>query len=259
MAEFRQIEISDERRLPPYSYFLLWLILFQIILFAGYALVREGYLNRVLEADRSMISLVIAFVFLAASMHCAVHLFLSNRLLLRAADLLDERNGCSDKLCGKTEAGELVDKYVNEMGRALHAKDDKTRGIDQANYIFEIYVDRLRSPLELGSFIIDVLIRLGLIGTIIGFIMMLQSFVSGPSPTEENIQELLITMSTGMGTALYTTFAGLVASTLLGLQHQLLSRSTEGVIAALIRLSDVSYLEGLDDAALGLVVGDQKG
>ncbi|GJM02523.1 MAG: hypothetical protein DHS20C08_10240 [Rhodomicrobium sp.] len=243
MTKFRKIQISDERAQPPYASFLLWLVLFNIILFAFYALVREGYLQKVLEGDRSMISLVIAFVFLAASLHCALYLFRSSGLLLRSAELLDGQriggvNDQGNETGVEPDRDGLVDQYVNEMAAATSANAAERRGIDQANYIFEIYVDKLRSPLELGNFVIDVLIRLGLIGTIIGFIMMLQSFVSGPSPTEENIQELLITMSTGMGTALYTTFAGLVASTLLGVQHQLLSRNIEGVIAALIRLSD---------------------
>ena len=120
--------------------------------------------------------------------------------------------------------------------------DDAQPQIDQANYVFEIYVDRLRTPSELGSFLSDVLIRLGLIGTIVGFIMMLSSFVTGPAPSDDNIQELLITMSTGMGTALYTTFAGLVGSTLLSIQHKLLSGTVEQVIAGLIRLSRQDYL-----------------
>lgn len=242
MNQFRKIQVSDERSAPPYANFLLWLILFNVVLFAGYALWREGYAAKVLEADRSMISVVIALVFVAASVHVAVHLFRSSRLLGRAAALLDGRVQQGDRSQGGAvvDGAGLVDDFILEMGAATIG--EQRAGIDQANYIFEIYVDKLRSPLELGSFIIDVLIRLGLIGTIIGFIMMLQSFVSGPSPTEENIQELLITMSTGMGTALYTTFAGLVASTLLGLQHQLLSRNVEGVVAALIRLSDTGHL-----------------
>lgn len=254
MSDARRLEVADERMMPPYAGFLLWLVMFNVVLFAGYVLVSEGYLARVLAGDRSYISLVIAFVFVAASLHAAVHIFRTGGLLLRAADLLD--GAAVEALSGPMQ---LIDNYVVEMGAASEAGpapekgegaalSPRRGGLDQANYVFEIYVDKLRAPLELGSFIIDVLIRLGLIGTIIGFIMMLQSFVSGPSPTEENIQELLITMSTGMGTALYTTFAGLVASTLLGLQHQLLNRNVEGVVAALIRLSSPSHLKRVPGA-----------
>ncbi len=265
MNQFRKIQVSDERSQPPFTHFLVWLILFNVVMFAGYAMWREGYVAKVLEADRSMISLVIALVFVAASIHVAVHLFRTSLLLGRAAALLDghrldgqrldgQRNGAQKgrRVDGGVafDGGGLVDDFVLEMGAATTG--EQGAGIDQANYIFEIYVDKLRSPLELGSFVIDVLIRLGLIGTIIGFIMMLQSFVSGPSPTAENIQELLITMSSGMGTALYTTFAGLVASTLLALQHQLLNRNVEGVVAALIRLSDTRHLR----RAVGGVAGE---
>ena len=119
MTEFRKIEISDERLMPPYTSFLLWLVLFNVILFASYVLVREGYLTRVLESDRSMISLVIAFVFLAASLHCAVHLFFSSRLLLRAAELLDGQTQKGTSPGQRPPRDGLVDQYVSEMSRAV--------------------------------------------------------------------------------------------------------------------------------------------
>lgn len=206
----------------------------------------NGYIEKVLEADRSYISLLIAAIFLAASFYCAIHIFKTGQNLIRAENIISNENEHLDQASDSTS---LVDNYILEIAKTQsRPKSEKTDGgIDQASYIFEIYIDELRSPAEIMDFIIDVLIRLGLIGTIIGFILMLQSFVSGPSsslsPSAENIQELLITMSSGMGTALYTTFAGLVASTLLGIQQMLLNKNVERVIAALIRISDVGKIK----------------
>ncbi len=222
---------AERSEVPPYWSFLVWLLFASVLLFIGFVLVREGLWERVLEADQSKISILIVAVFVAASCYVAVQLFKVCGLFEHTLELLGQRPGAPAR-AGLT----LVDHYLREMGRLPHG--ERAGGIDQPSYVFEIYVDKLRGPLEIVGFWSDTLIRLGLIGTIVGFIMMLQSFVSGPSPSEENIQTLLITMSKGMGTALYTTFAGLVASTLLGLQQQLLSRTVENVIAGLIRLSD---------------------
>lgn len=241
---------------PPYIGFLIWFLLVNVILFCGFVGYWEGLWQKVLSTDQSKITVLIVGVFMAASLYLGVHLYRVGGSLERVRLLLDRAVVGSgdaariDETCeieGRAfegrgveargvEGSAFVDRFLEELHAAPPGKG--ATGIDQRHYIFEIYVDRLRGPLEIGSFWSDVLIRLGLIGTIIGFIMMLQSFVSGPSPTGENIQALLITMSQGMGTALYTTFFGLVTSTLLGLQQQLHAGEVERVIAGLIRLSD---------------------
>lgn len=226
-----KLDLQHEAPSPPFLTFLIWFLFFNALIFLGYVVVVSGYWGKMLEADQSKISVLIVLVFVAASLHVAVRLFQNCCHLERVYERLGVRR--VDLLFAPRD---LVAGYVKEMDGLRGG--ERVSSIDQANYVFEIYVDRLRAPLEVGGFWGDVLIRLGLIGTIVGFILMLQSFVSGPNPSDENIQALLITMSKGMGTALYTTFAGLVASTLLALQQQLLGRTVERVIAGLIRLSD---------------------
>ncbi len=244
----KTIRVTDPQ---PFYYFLLWLLMFSLIIFSGFVMIDQGYAEKVLEADRSYISFLITAVFLASSIYCAIHIFKSCQNLIRAEKLIRSVKGNSTTLENSrdTEQESLVDDFINELSKIQKTPENEKSesGINQANYIFEIYVDELRSPSEILGFIIDVLIRLGLIGTIIGFILMLQSFVSGPNPnlsqSAENIQDLLITMSSGMGTALYTTFAGLIASTLLGIQQILLNKNVEQIIASLIRLSDKQSLK----------------
>lgn len=238
-------------RLPDYLYFLLWLILINMIIFVSFIAIDNDYLTKVIEADRSRISLLIGLVFFATSLYAGAYILRSGKYLKRVENLIAGGLQVTDA-SNETDAADMVDQFIHEMAavKSTHSESTNThsgntqmkpgtgRGIDKSSYIFEIYVDQLRAPSEVLTFVIDVLIRLGLIGTIIGFILMLQSFVTGPSPSAENIQELLITMSTGMGTALYTTFAGLVASTLLGMQQLLLNRNVERVVAGFIRISD---------------------
>ena len=74
-----------------------------------------------------------------------------------------------------------------------------------------------------GWFAADSVLKLGLLGTIIGFILMLApiSNLSGYDAT--SIQSALGEMSAGMAVALYTTLTGLVANLLLRLQFQILA------------------------------------
>ena len=235
----------------PYLFFLLWLVLFNFLLFCGFVVHDMGYTEKVMQADQSYITLLITVLFLCASLYCAICLFKSSHNLIRAEQFIASLQTKNQQILAARslapQSNKLIDGFINELAELYKDKEKEStsNGINQANYTLEIYVDEIRSPGEIIQFIIDVLIRLGLIGTIIGFILMLQSFVSGPNPSAENIQELLITMSSGMGTALYTTFAGLIASMLLGIQQILLHKNVEQIIAALIRLSDRSSISKL--------------
>jgi len=72
---------------------------------------------------------------------------------------------------------------------------------------------------QTGWFISDVFITLGMIGTVVGFIYMLSTcFGSIDTSQPQTMRLALSKMSTGMGTALYTTASGLVCSLLLKLQ-----------------------------------------
>ena len=69
-----------------------------------------------------------------------------------------------------------------------------------------------------GQFLADLLLKLGLLGTIIGFILMLTPIGEIKEFDPSLIQQLLSTMSGGMAVALYTTLAGLLTSSLLKVQ-----------------------------------------
>ena len=72
---------------------------------------------------------------------------------------------------------------------------------------------------ETGWFMANMLLNLGMIGTVFGFIYMLgTSFTGLQTMSIPGIQSALLKMSIGMSTALYTTAVGLVCSLLLRLQ-----------------------------------------
>ena len=65
-------------------------------------------------------------------------------------------------------------------------------------------------------YIAESLISLGMVGTVIGFTIVFgDAFINLDIEKPETVQDLLITLGAGVGTALYTTLTGLVCSMVL--------------------------------------------
>ena len=99
--------------------------------------------------------------------------------------------------------------------------------------------DDLANRHALGHFLSDVLLKLGLVGTVVGFILMLLPVGEFGAFDPERVPELLAAMSAGMSVALYTTLAGLVTSTLLKAQYYLLDASLARFMNRLVVFTDV--------------------
>ena len=82
------------------------------------------------------------------------------------------------------------------------------------------------NKLDAGWFVSELCLALGMIGTVVGFIQMLQGFSSVPEGADA-IKAMLSKMSFGMSTALYTTLAGLIFGNLLKVQCFWLEKSCE--------------------------------
>ena len=101
-----------------------------------------------------------------------------------------------------------------------------------------------------GHWAADMLLKLGLLGTILGFIMML-SPVGELTDFDPNVlQQLLGQMSGGMAVALYTTMAGLITSTLLGLQYEMLDTAASRLVDKLAIAVDIYILPTLSRPAV---------
>jgi len=72
---------------------------------------------------------------------------------------------------------------------------------------------------NIGWFVTELLLALGMIGTVIGFILMLGgSFESLNISDTGSVKTALTDMAIGMSTALYTTLVGMVCSQILKVQ-----------------------------------------
>ena len=85
---------------------------------------------------------------------------------------------------------------------------------------------------ESAWFVSDMLLTIGMIGTVVGFIYMLgMSFGEIRMDNVETVRASLVRMGAGMSTALYTTAAGLICSLILKLQLFLLGQELDHVLA----------------------------
>ncbi len=91
-----------------------------------------------------------------------------------------------------------------------------------------------RGNQELGWFISDLLLTIGMIGTVSGFLIMLTGAFAGVNISDEvAMKSVLEKMAKGMSTALYTTLFGLICGSLLKIQYFSLARATDLLIGPL--------------------------
>ncbi|KAA3630674.1 MAG: hypothetical protein DWQ08_05950 [Proteobacteria bacterium] len=199
-------------RRPPPSAILVWVMVTGLVSWGAYALWRGGMLARLAEEDPSKLSLVILAVYgltqlyagwLAASLH-------------RDRRLVDAFARARGEV--ESRASPIV-AYLS----ARRARDADTAGDDGFSYLRALTGDRLSS----GWFVADLMFKLGLVGTVIGFILMLGAITDLRSLDIHQALRMLGDMSAGMRLALYTTLTGLSCGALTGIQFHLLERSAD--------------------------------
>ena len=147
------------------------------------------------------------------------------------------RVGGSDQLPKGLVAGHIRDL-------ALKAEFQGTRRLDQTLLLRGLAV-RLRGSNGFGGFASDTLMKLGLVGTIIGFIVMLAPIANLDTADRGAIKSSMGLMSDGMAIAMYTTLAGLVGSILMKIQYYMLDEATGRLFAYAVRLTEVHVVPGL--------------
>jgi hypothetical protein len=114
--------------------------------------------------------------------------------------------------------------------RTAHAADRARVPDDAASLLSE----RTHGPHETAWWFASAAIKLGLLGTVVGFIVMSSRIGQMPGFDIDQVQTMLKQMTQGMAIALYTTLVGLVANMLLGLQLLLLDRMADRLAADIV-------------------------
>lgn len=132
--------------------------------------------------------------------------------------------------CGRRAWWLQAQARAGSPWRQLHA-EDRVRAPDLATQLMS---ERSHGPHETAWWFAAAAIKLGLLGTVVGFIVMATQIGALPSFDIGQVQTLLKQMTGGMAIALYTTLAGLVANLWLGLQLLLLDRMADRIAADIL-------------------------
>ena len=170
-------------------------LMLSLVIFSAYLIIDLGILSLIIDSDRSKISLIILSIYVLA---CSHWFYISINLDKEIASLDDK-----DK---KT----LIRSFIDNAKQS----ESPSQKIN-----LDLLEDELSNNHALGYLAVDILLKLGLTGTVIGFILMLLPIGEIRDFDPQVLQQLLATMSGGMAVALYTTLTGLVTSMLLKFQY----------------------------------------
>jgi hypothetical protein len=231
---------------------LRWLIFTGVCAF-GFALVWHfGLFRLMLASDKTYISLVIVVLYAATCVHCFVRTATISRESDRAQRVLSlvSHGGPNLRVAGTDvvtgDGTKLPPSLITTHIRNLILKAGLQTGRIDQTLLLRGLADALRGPNQFGSFASDALMKLGLLGTIIGFILMLAPIAGLDAADHASMKTSMGLMSDGMAVAMYTTLSGLIGSILVQTQYYMLDEATAKVFALATDLTEVFVVSGLE-------------
>ena len=217
--------------------FLYWLAIAGLLGLGAVLFIQFGLFALFWEQDTSRISLVILGGLVIASTHAGYRSWLMDKEYESARDLASSLTARSG-----SNTSSIADDYQRAVTKALA---NGRNPADLVNLGTDLQ-QQVRAGHASGWFVADLMIKLGLLGTVIGFIFMLNS-VAQMETTDLNAAKLMLTqMSGGMRIALFTTLAGLSSGLILGVQYQLLDRAADRLFGLIVTAVDTQEFRGSD-------------
>jgi len=176
----------------------------------------QGWIDGVLGAHLAELSGVIFAVFLYGLVQCGA------RIWVHGVEL----DGVA---AGTPDAESRVGRYLSHAG----AGTAESRSI-RAGALRLKLADRIVGVRHVAN----TLIFLGLIGTVIGFIIALSGIDPAAASEVENVQAMVSTLINGMSVAMNTTLVGAVLYVWLNLGHRILVTGTVDLIDATLELGE---------------------
>ena len=204
--------------------FIKWFLFFISLIIALLIMHQLGFLTLMLFNDISHISSLIIFIFFIFTLKVGMELFFIKDRYLNIELFLENLSSNSKKDAVKNilyfeksnhDGDIIIAKYI----KSIITLNSNSRESKEVRNSFE---NDLTAKLETGWFVVDLLLKLGLVGTVIGFIIMLSAITEIENFDFTLMNILLQNMSDGMKVALYTTLTGLVTSILLSMQYKYL-------------------------------------
>ena len=207
-----------------------WLILFGLMVFGAFLLWWHDLWHLVFTQDQTYLSAIIVLLFLFTTLylgHCAWRISQEQRL---AENLL---GGSSPQTQTQTNTSWATD-YLQLLVQSQQQVDGGQR---MAESLQARLIEQVHGGHSSGWFLSDILLRLGLMGTVIGFVLMLSSVVDLQAEGISALKQLLTSMSGGMQVALLTTLTGLCSAMLVSMQCHWLDRCADQLVSRIIEIS----------------------
>ena len=213
-----------------------WLAYAGVLLFAAALLWRHDVWRMLVEADPTFLTVIILLIFCASTVWCG----------MRAARLDRERLQFERwrAATGQAPAAPAEPGWIDAYLRMLLRREG---GADAgASQLTDVLAERLHGPNESAWWVNGIQIKLGLLGKVIGFSILALEIARIESFDPSQTQNLLKSLTGGLGIALLTTAVGLVANILLGLQLVRLDRGADSLLADTLEFAEgqVSRLAG---------------
>jgi len=244
--------LTDSLRDRSYNKLVYWILLAGLVSLALVMLYDYGFLGYMYRVDSSRLSIVITALFLGFSAYCLV-------IIVQFSKELSVATEASHRLArgeGAQHEGETLwvgdyrmpdNRLVTEHLLDLMLKRER-HATAQPGVLLDSFISQFRSRTRFGAYASDVLYKLGMLGTVVGFILMLGTMDAMSDFTTESLRASLQSMTGGMATALLTTIAGLVCGLVLRLQFNLAEAVAADVVKKTVRIGDI-YLAPTEQAA----------
>jgi len=238
---------------------LRWMIFTGVSLF-GFGLAWHfGLFQLMAVQDQSRISVLICGSYVAVSLHClACIIGVSREINIAHRVRHCILNGVSTYRVEGSRvlvddnvalpAGRVTD-YIHSLVVKAEKQGQRQR-LDQT-LLLRGLADKLRSPMQFGTFAGDTLLKLGLLGTVVGFIVMLFPLATLESFDANTMKSSMRAMSGGMAVAMYTTLAGLVGSILVKSQYYILDDASAYLFNVTTDLTEVFVVSALERSGHG--------
>ena len=245
------IETNTRHRL-----LLQWLILVGVMGVVLFVLWHQGLIDLLLGYDRSRISLAILIIFALASGHAAAQVYQLSNELDAGAHIARMLRGAPDAALGLADDGSatldrrplpdcLLARHVGQVLQQYRGRRPGPEAAAEQGVLLGALEKRIKGRHGIGWLIADLMFKLGLLGTVVGFILMLGAVTDISDFDVGTMQEMLRNMSGGMRVALFTTLCGLIGGMLLGMQYHLVERGADELLATIGEVSEVYVMPRL--------------
>ena len=181
-----------------------------------FVLITQGYVTKAIKADITNMVIVILTLFAVGFVLAAYRTFwLSRELNYSFFKILPNHSLAKEFL---QSSKKLDASSRNNLAASLRIK--------------------LSSKINYIKFMANTLVILGLIGTVIGFIIALSGVDGSVSSNPEEVSKMVSTLIQGMSVALYTTLVGSICSVWLNVCYQIMSTGANNLLSKIIELGE---------------------